>query len=100
MLCLRREEEILNLQNHDSDLTKGRLEAVSKEAKTGGASGFIHVVRKTAGKEESPVKYRNNCSQKNQKVWEAEWGAFPRREPIPLKRRGLRKTLDSRNHEK
>ena len=27
-------------------------------------------------------------------------GVFPRREKIPLKRRGLRKTLDSRNHEK
>ena len=33
LLSLRREEEILNLQKHDLNLTKGRLEAVSKEAK-------------------------------------------------------------------
>ena len=38
--------------------------------------------------------------KKPKKVWEAEWETFPRREPIPLKRRGLRKTLDSRNQEK
>ena len=31
LLSLRREEEILNLRKHDLNLTKGSLEAVSKE---------------------------------------------------------------------
>ena len=73
-----------------TDLTKGRLDAVRRRQKLEVPLESSMLLGRPQVRK-NPLSSRETTVPRKPKVWEAEWGTFPRREPIPLKRRGLRK---------